>query len=326
MDGYKAATAQDEGVRRIGDAGLKQQIAETVLKDLPEWFGLPDSTGEYIEKSKELPFFAYERDGGYVGFLVLKETGKFTAEIYVMGILKKYHRQGIGRKLFQEFLRYAEQKQYEFIQVKTVEEGHYEEYDKTRLFYEGLGFKKLECFPTLWDEWNPCLVMVMSVKEGIKKNGPLWEVELSDADDINLKEVLELEVTKTQKRFVPSPEGILARAWAYRKKNAKIHVITVKDRAVGLILVYGMDEEPACYCLMEMMIDKRWQNYGYGQQALRKLIEEYGKAPKYPRMELAVDRENPVAIHTYEKAGFTDSGYIDPALPQYRNLTYDFKL
>ena len=41
----------------------------------------------------------------------------------------------------------------------------------------------------------------------------------------------------------------------------------------GIILVYEMEEEPACYCLMEMMIDKRCQNYGYGQRALRKLIE-----------------------------------------------------
>ncbi len=98
-------------------------------------------------------------------------------------------------------------------------------------------------------------------------------------------------------------------------------VMSVKD---GIILVYEMEEEPVCYCLMEMMIDKRCQNYGYGQRALRKLIEEYAKDPKYPRMELAVDRENPAAIHTYEKAGFADSGYIDPELPQYRNLVYEF--
>ena len=29
--------------------------------------------------------------------------------------------------------------------------------------YEGIGFRKLEVFPTLWDEWNPCLVLVKSV-------------------------------------------------------------------------------------------------------------------------------------------------------------------
>lgn len=166
----KAAMPEaNEGVQYIEDAGLKEQIAESILKDLPEWFGLPDSTREYIEKSKNLPFFAYYMAENYVGFIVLKETSKYTAEIYVMGVLKEYHRHGVGRKLFQTFLQYAEQKKYEFIQVKTVEEGHYEEYDRTRLFYEQLGFRKLECFPTLWDEWNPCLIMVMSVKDRKQK-------------------------------------------------------------------------------------------------------------------------------------------------------------
>ena len=49
---------------------------------------------------------------------------------------------------------------YRLLQVKTVDEGHYEEYDRTIAFYEGVGFLRLEVFPTLWDEWNPCLVLV----------------------------------------------------------------------------------------------------------------------------------------------------------------------
>jgi len=44
-----------------------------------------------------------------------------------------------------------------------VNQGCYEEYDQTVAFYESLGFKKLEVFPTLWDEWNPCLIMVMPI-------------------------------------------------------------------------------------------------------------------------------------------------------------------
>lgn len=161
---YELTRAQYEnGVRYIADADLKEQIAASVLADLPEWFGLPESTKEYIEKSRDMPFFAYYRENRYIGFIALKETSPYTAEIYVMGVLKKYHRQKVGETLFQRFLNYVGQKGYEFIQVKTVEEGHYKEYDQTRLFYERMGLKKLECFPTLWDARNPCLVMVMAV-------------------------------------------------------------------------------------------------------------------------------------------------------------------
>ncbi|MEN6523457.1 MAG: N-acetyltransferase, partial [Anaerolineaceae bacterium] len=35
-----------------------------------------------------------------------------------------------------------------------------EEYDRTRAFYEAMGFRPLEVFPELWDKDNPCLLMV----------------------------------------------------------------------------------------------------------------------------------------------------------------------
>ena len=32
------------------------------------------------------------------------------------------------------------------------------------LAYLALGFREFEVFPTLWDEWNPCQVYVMSLE------------------------------------------------------------------------------------------------------------------------------------------------------------------
>lgn len=147
-------------IKFVRDINEKENIARTILKRLPEWFGLPDSTNEYIQNSKDMPFWAYFDEDKPVGFIVLKETSEFTAEIYVMGILKEYHRKGIGRLLWDEFLQLAKGQGYEYVQVKTVKKGHYEEYDITNSFYEKLGFKELECFPALWDEWNPCQVYV----------------------------------------------------------------------------------------------------------------------------------------------------------------------
>ena len=80
-----------------------------------------------------------------------------------MGVLKEYHRTGIGRLLYDTFEQYAREQGYEFVQVKTVKKGYYKEYDITNAFYEKLGFKEFECFPTLWDEWNPCQVYVKHI-------------------------------------------------------------------------------------------------------------------------------------------------------------------
>ena len=150
-------------ILEITDAAEKRRIAEEILLDLPEWFGLPESTEMYIRESSQMPFFAAVAEGRAEGFIALKKTSPYAAEVFVMGVKKHRHRHGIGRALMEAFLCRAREEGCEYAQVKTVDEGHYEEYDRTRLFYEAMGFRALEVFPTLWDAWNPCLVMVMKL-------------------------------------------------------------------------------------------------------------------------------------------------------------------
>ncbi len=80
-----------------------------------------------------------------------------------MGVLKDYHRKGVGRELFERAREEAKQAGYFFMQFKTVQMGRYEDYDATNLFYLYLGFKEFEVFPTLWDVWNPCQIYVMTL-------------------------------------------------------------------------------------------------------------------------------------------------------------------
>ena len=146
----------------VSDAD-KEIIARTILESLPDWFGIPEATEEYIADSKGRPFFCAYADDTLIGFLYLKETGRHTVELAVMGVLKEYHRQGVGRKLFAEAKNEAKQLGYSFIQVKTVQMGRYDIYDDTNRFYLSLGFKELEVFPTLWDECNPCQIYIMAI-------------------------------------------------------------------------------------------------------------------------------------------------------------------
>lgn len=119
--------------------------------------------GVYPGKCRQVFFCAYDRNRP-VGFLCLKETGNATVELYVMGIRKEYHRRGIGRQLFRQARDAAAGAGYAFMQVKTVQMGKYEEYDRANRFYLALGFREFEVFPTLWDEGNPCQVYVMSLE------------------------------------------------------------------------------------------------------------------------------------------------------------------
>ena len=86
-------------IKEIIDKKEKEIISRDILNDLPEWFGMPDSTEEYIKDSQDKPFLACFIDNEAAGFVVLNATSKDCADIFVMGIKKKYHRMGAGRKL-----------------------------------------------------------------------------------------------------------------------------------------------------------------------------------------------------------------------------------
>lgn len=159
------AVGEEDGVmiREITDADTKAEICGRILADLPEWFGIPESVREYVDGCRQRPFWASSHDGIWNGFIALKETSRWTAEIYVMGIKKEFHRKGMGRALFKKLYAYAEKQGYMYLQVKTVQEGYYECYDRTNRFYRSLGFRELECFPELWSPKNPCQIYVMAI-------------------------------------------------------------------------------------------------------------------------------------------------------------------
>lgn len=150
-------------IREMTAPEEKQQVARQILEGLPEWFGIAEAREEYIAQSAEQPCFAAMGQGKPIGFLCLRETGRDTLELAVMGVDRKYHRRGCGGTLFAAAKAYAAQRGYSFLQVKTVQMGHYKEYDDTNRFYQSLGFKELEVFPNLWDECNPCQIYIMAI-------------------------------------------------------------------------------------------------------------------------------------------------------------------
>ena len=151
-------------IRIVCIAEEKCRIARLILEALTDWFGIPEARETYIRESADEIMLVSEENGEPNGFLCLKETGKDTVELAVMGVLPEYHRKGIGTKLFEAAKEIAVEKGYSFLQVKTVQMGKYEEYDRTNRFYLALGFKEFEVIPTLWDERNPCQIYVMSLR------------------------------------------------------------------------------------------------------------------------------------------------------------------
>lgn len=151
-------------IEQIKDSETKKAIARKILEALHDWFEVDESREKYIADCVNWIFLAAKEDDDYVGFLCLKETGDATVELAVMGVLKEYHRNGLGRKLFEAAKKIAGEEGYSFMQVKTVKMGVYEDYDITNRFYKACGFKELEVIKEIWGEENPCQIYVMSLR------------------------------------------------------------------------------------------------------------------------------------------------------------------
>ena len=149
----------------IDEADLKQETILTILRALPDWFGMPKAIDQYGKEGRGLPCYAAERNGETVGFVSVKETSECALEMHVLGVLPGSHRQGVGRELVAACEAYCNERKLSILHVKTLDnQARDANYLKTYAFYRAMGFLPLEVLP-LWDETNPCLLLVKSLLE-----------------------------------------------------------------------------------------------------------------------------------------------------------------
>ncbi|MFW5913986.1 MAG: GNAT family N-acetyltransferase [Bacillota bacterium] len=158
---------------------IKQRITKEVLNDLPEWFGIDEATETYVENVKDKPFLAVYDADTIVGFYALREENSDTLDMYVLGVKKAYHGQGIGVQLQNRVEAYAKDKGYRFLIVLTLSPSRPDSaYAKTPEFYERMGFRALYEDERIWDSDNPAVLYIknLNASDG-KEVGPPIEIE-----------------------------------------------------------------------------------------------------------------------------------------------------
>ena len=149
-------------------------------------------------------------------------------------------------------------------------------------------------------------------------------VRLGELDESNFLDACSLSVSDEQRAFVSSPVGIIARGYVYRGCGARVFTVLLDERIVGLALVREFTDEPIGYDLQQFMIDKSFQNRGVGSAALALLLDELRREGRYDHVEVCVKEKDAAALHVYRRAGFKDSGYIDPECSDCINLIHRF--
>lgn len=75
-------------IEEVKDEDQKMAVVDEVLKDLPEWFGIPESTQAYIEGAKDLQVWAAYQESNLTGFVSLSYSSEECAEIDCLGVKK----------------------------------------------------------------------------------------------------------------------------------------------------------------------------------------------------------------------------------------------
>jgi len=134
-------------------------------------------------------------------------------------------------------------------------------------------------------------------------------IELRGITKDNFEAVLNLKVSKNQENFVSSTVYSLALAWVY-KDTAFPFAIYVNEIPVGFIML-GYYECKNQYTLWKFLIDKQYQNKGYGKKALQLAVKYLSETFNVSAIYTGVALENEISKNLYQSIGFKATGLIE---------------
>ena len=136
----------------------------SILAELPEWFGIPQSNADYAALAEREQAWIAEDGPDALGVMILVDHGFAAIDIHLLAVRRHAHRRGVGSTLVRHAFSETRARGRPYLTVKTRGPSRpYEPYERTRAFYEAVGFAPLEEFAAIWGPENPCLFMVMPV-------------------------------------------------------------------------------------------------------------------------------------------------------------------
>jgi len=148
----------------VQTGGQHPEDVRRILATIPDWFGLPESNAEYIEKASKLTNVVARDGDEVVGVCLLLRHNALSVEIDLLAVPASLHRRGIGRRIVEHVERELVADGVRVLHLKTFGPSiPNEPYERTRAFYESLGFVPMEERTDIWDASNPCLFLVKCI-------------------------------------------------------------------------------------------------------------------------------------------------------------------
>ena len=139
------------------------------------------------------------------------------------------------------------------------------------------------------------------------------KVELREISPANLRTILELRVSETQRNFVASNAFSIAEAYFY--PEAWFRAIYADDAPAGFVMLWDehLRESPVQighYYLWRFMIDARFQGKGIGREAIRLLVNHVRTRPHAAHLLLSHSEGDGNPGPFYQRLGFVYTGKI----------------
>ena len=149
-------------------------------------------------------------------------------------------------------------------------------------------------------------------------------LKLEKVNGKNVWDILKLRVSEDQKSFVASNDISIIEAYTAITGNGYAFPFGIYEEGtlIGFLMI-GFDTDDYWddapiiakdnYNLWRLMIDKNYQNKGYGKEAVRLALEFIKTFPcgKAEYCWLSYEPENDVARHLYHSFGFVETGEKD---------------
>ncbi len=133
-------------------------------------------------------------------------------------------------------------------------------------------------------------------------------VSLREITQDTVRQILKLDVSEAQKKYVAS--NAVSIAQAYFEPNAWFRAIYADATPVGFLMLALNRAKGICY-LWRFMIDERYQGLGYGRRALHLAIDYAREATDAEIITGSYSPGEHSAASFYHKFGFWETGEID---------------
>ena len=128
--------------------------------------------------------------------------------------------------------------------------------------------------------------------------------------DLEIKNKLSsLKLHEHQKDFADLPLASYEESKKF--KNAYPRAIFNNDQLIGFIIYETLNEKKDEFLIWDFMIDKDFQNKGYGKKAMKQLINYIKSKFNCRRIEIAYEKSNIVVRKLYLGLGFIDTGLVN---------------